>query len=115
MNVDFAEPFGPCSRISLFGPPSCTKLRSDPVDLVLDRLLAEQAILAAGPRRVEQVEAADLAPRVLHLRGAVVVEAVDDVLRRARAAGASARRTTSSRYSANDITRRLRVKSSRTD
>ena len=27
MNVDFAEPFGPWSRISLFGRPSCTNVR----------------------------------------------------------------------------------------
>jgi hypothetical protein len=52
------------------------------VDGVLDVLLAEQAILAVRPRRVEHVEVADLAPRVLHLRAAVVVERVDDVLRR---------------------------------
>ena len=93
MNVDFAEPFGPCSRISLFGRPSCTKRAQHLVDLVLDVLLAEQAVLAVGPRRVEQLEARDVAPRIADLLRAVVVEAVDDVLRRRCAAGASARRT----------------------
>ena len=27
MNVDFADPLGPCSRINLFGRPSCTNER----------------------------------------------------------------------------------------
>ena len=55
----------------------------DPIRRVLDLLLTEQAILAARPRGIEQLEASDLTPRVLHLLGPVMVEAVDDVLGRA--------------------------------
>ncbi len=52
------------------------------VGLVLDHLLAEQAILAVRPRCIEQLEPRDVAPRIFHLLGSVVIEAVDDVLRR---------------------------------
>src|SRR5690606_33132453 len=53
-----------------------------PGDAGLHLLLADQPVAAVGPGDVEQAEAADLTPRVADLLGAVVVEAVADVLRR---------------------------------
>jgi hypothetical protein len=52
------------------------------MDLALGRLLADQPALAPGPRRVEQVPARGLAPRIADRRRAVVREAVEQVLRR---------------------------------
>ena len=85
-NVLLALPFGPCSRSRRLARPSRTKLRERAVERLLDRLVADQEVagaqaLFALELQVEQLEPRELAPRALHLVGAVEVEAVVQVAR----------------------------------
>lgn len=85
--VDFAEPFGPCSKVSRLGRPSRTKLESARVNLLLDLLLPDQC--AAGqapcgllPRELEERVAGEIAPRVVNGDFAEVVEDVAHIAAR---------------------------------
>ena len=74
---------GPVQQHQPVGAAVADEAGQRPVELVLRRLLPVQPALAAHPGAVEQLEPADLAPRVPHHLRAVVLEAVDQVLRRA--------------------------------